>query len=60
MTAVTSTSTDPLSVFLRNARPHDKIPVPLQSTAFDIAIEAGLAIVLTTRLFRNAEENTWL
>lgn len=58
MTAVTSAATDPLSVFLNNARPHDKVPVPLQSTAFDITIESGLAIVLTTRLFRNKEDKT--
>lgn len=58
MTAVTSAATDPLSVFLQNAHPHDKVPVPLQSTAFDITIEAGLAVVSTTRLFRNAEAST--
>jgi len=58
MTAVSSATTDPLSAFLRNARPHDKVPVPLQSTVFDIVIEAGLAVVLTTRLFRNGEEKT--
>ena len=58
MTAVTSPATDPLSVFLNNARPHDKAPIPLQSTAFDITIESGLALVLTTRLFRNKEDKT--
>lgn len=50
--------TNPLAVFLENARPHDKVPVPLQSTAFDILIESGLAIVTTTRLFRNVETST--
>ena len=58
MTTATSPTTDPLAVFLQNARPHDKVPVPLQSTAFEILIEAGLAIVTTTRLFRNAEAST--
>lgn len=58
MTAATSSPIDPLSVFLQNARPHDKVPIPLQSTAFDITIEAGLAVVSTTRLFRNAEAST--
>lgn len=51
-------ATNPLAVFLENARPHDKVPVPLQSTAFDILIESGLAIVTTTRLFRNVETST--
>ena len=55
MTAAPSAATDPLSVFLNNARPHDKVPVPLQSTAFEILIESGLAVVTTTRLFRNSE-----
>ena len=58
MTVVTSSTTDPLSVFLNNARPHYKVPVPLQSTAFDITIESGLALVLTTRLFQNKEDKT--
>jgi hypothetical protein len=58
MTAATSSAIDPLSVFLQNARPHNTVPVPLHSTAFDITIEAGLAVVSTTRLFRNAEAST--
>jgi hypothetical protein len=58
MTTITSPTTDPLSVFLNNARPQDKVPVPLHSTAFDITIESGLALVLTTRLFRNKEDKT--
>lgn len=58
MTAVTATATDPLAVFLRDALPQDKVPVPLQSTAFDILIESGLAIVSTTRLFQNTEDRS--
>lgn len=45
---------DPLSIFLeRRAAPH---PVPLVATDFDVVIDGGLAIVTTTRLFRNTEE----
>jgi hypothetical protein len=58
MIPAASPATNPLAVFLENARPHDKVPVPLQSTAFDILIESGLAIVTTTRLFRNVETST--
>lgn len=44
---------DPLQIFLERRRaPH---PVPLISTDFSVTIEGGLAIVSTTRLFRNAE-----
>jgi hypothetical protein len=45
---------DPLRIFLeRRAAPH---PVPLVGTDFDVVIEGGLAVVTTTRLFRNTEE----
>lgn len=45
---------DPLSIFLeRRAAPH---PVPLVATDFDVVIDGGLALVTTTRLFRNTEE----
>lgn len=45
---------DPLQIFLgRRGAPH---PVPLFSTDFDVTIDGGLAIVTTTRLFRNTEE----
>jgi hypothetical protein len=44
---------DPLQIFLeRRQAPH---PVPLISTDFSVTIEGGLAIVSTTRIFRNAE-----
>lgn len=33
-------------------------PVPLIGTAFSVAIEAGLAVVTTTRRFRNAEDRS--
>jgi hypothetical protein len=35
-----------------------RIPVPLIGTAFSVAIDAGLAVVTTTRRFRNAEDNS--
>jgi hypothetical protein len=51
--------TDPLRVFVEShvAR-RSGYPIPLVSTDFDVAIEAGLAIVTTKRLFRNAEEES--
>jgi hypothetical protein len=47
---------DPLGVFM--TRLHEAAgarPIPLVSTAFDVAIDSGLATVTTTRVFRNAE-----
>jgi hypothetical protein len=48
---------DPLRAFVAGAfvarTPHT---LPLVATAFDIIIDAGVAIVATTRRFRNAEE----
>ncbi|MFZ5674977.1 MAG: VIT domain-containing protein [Pseudomonadota bacterium] len=53
-TASSAVLHDPLRVFLeRRAAPH---PVPLSGTDFDVVIEGGLAIVTTTRLFRNTED----
>ena len=42
--------TDPLSSFIRAAA-QGKVPVPLVSTEFDVVIEAGLAMVVTKRVF---------
>ena len=47
---------DPLGVFMSRLHQRDgSRPIPLISTSFDIAITAGLAVVTTTRVFRNAE-----
>ena len=48
------TVTDPLGSFIRAAA-QGKVPVPLVSTEFDVVIEAGLAMVVTKRVFRNQE-----
>jgi len=49
---------DPLAVFLNRSRQTDKAPIPLRATSFEVAIESGLAMVTTTRLFQNAEQST--
>ena len=46
--------TDPLEVLLR-AQGRPLHPIPLVSTALDVEIDAGLALVETRRLFRNVE-----
>jgi hypothetical protein len=46
--------TDPLEVLLR-AQGRPLHPIPLVSTALDVEIDAGLALVETRRLFRNDE-----
>ncbi|WP_119388552.1 VIT domain-containing protein [Taklimakanibacter lacteus] len=49
---------DPLQIFLeKRATPSAQRPVPLVSTDFAVTIEGGLAIVTTTRVFRNEEES---
>lgn len=45
---------DPLQIFL--GRRAAAFPVPLFGTDFHVVIDGGLAIVTTTRLFRNTEE----
>jgi hypothetical protein len=48
---------DPLAAFMLGHVQHqDRWPVPLAETAFDVTIEAGLAVVETRRLFRNVEK----
>jgi hypothetical protein len=49
-----ASATDPLARFLQSAA-HDASPLPLVSTAIDVAVHGGLAIVTTERRFRNAE-----
>ena len=50
------TVTNPLGAFLTGAFVSGtERPVPLASTRFDVDIDAGLATVVTRRLFRNAE-----
>jgi hypothetical protein len=45
---------DPLDVFMAGHRA-DRVPVPLVAVSHDIALEGGLALVTTTRQYRNAE-----
>jgi hypothetical protein len=53
------TTTDPLHAFVAGAFiRHTQRPLPLVSTRFDVVIEAGLAVVAATRVFRNAEEES--
>ncbi|CAN1566745.1 vWFA domain containing protein [Sphingomonadaceae bacterium] len=49
---------DPLAAFMSgHVQQQDRWPVPLAETAFDVTIEAGLAVVETKRLFRNVEKH---
>ncbi len=50
---------DPIRVFMETqvARRSSR-PIPLISTNFDVVIDAGLAIVTTTRVFRNEEKDS--
>jgi len=48
------TRIDPLHTFMAS-RSAASTPMPLVATRFDVIIEAGLAIVTTTRIFRNNE-----
>ncbi len=51
--------TDPLRVFVEShLAKRSGYPIPLVSTDFDVDIEAGLAIVTTKRVFKNAEEES--
>jgi hypothetical protein len=56
MTSTQLPITDPLHAFIAGAfvagTPH---PIPLVATSFDVVLDAGVAIVTTTRRFRNAE-----
>src|ERR1700726_1864788 len=59
MTIASQTRTDPLRAFIAGAfvagTPR---PVPLVATTFDVIIDGGLAVVSTTRIFRNAEPDS--
>jgi hypothetical protein len=59
MTLVPQTRTDPLRAFIAGAfvagTPR---PIPLKATRFDVVIGGGLAIVSTTRTFRNGEPDS--
>ncbi len=48
------TMTDPLAAFLEQEAA-GRYPIPLVSMAMDVEIDSGLAVVTTTRVFRNAE-----
>ena len=53
------TMTDPLHAFMCGGHVQGTdAPVPLISTKFDVRIEAGLAVVETRRVFRNAEASS--
>jgi hypothetical protein len=60
MTAnATRSLSDPLAAFMAGAFAADsKRPVPLVATNFTVTIEAGLAVVETTRRFHNAEDRS--
>jgi hypothetical protein len=48
--------TDPLRAFVAGAfASGSRRPVPLVSTAFEVTLDAGLAVVTTKRIFRNDE-----
>jgi hypothetical protein len=49
---------DPLAAFTAGAFTAARHPVPLIATRFDVEIDSGLAIVATSRVFRNAEADT--
>jgi hypothetical protein len=51
------TRIDPLHVFMAR-RSAAAAPMPLVATRFDVVFDAGLAIVTTTRIFRNAESGS--
>jgi hypothetical protein len=51
------TRIDPLHVFMTR-KSAAATPMPLVATRFDVVIDAGLAIVTTTRTFRNVEPNS--
>ncbi|MDP1965441.1 MAG: VIT domain-containing protein, partial [Reyranella sp.] len=60
MTASPSESLrDPLAAFMAGAFVAEtRRPVPLVSTAFAVSIDAGLAVVETTRRFHNVEDES--
>src|SRR5262245_59730632 len=50
------TTTDPLGAFMAGGvNAASRKPMPLDSTAFDVEIEAGLVTVAARRVFRNAD-----
>ncbi|MCL2713539.1 MAG: hypothetical protein FWD68_02815 [Alphaproteobacteria bacterium] len=56
MTPVAQTTIDPLRVFI--AQHVQGVPVPLVATRFDVVIDGGLAVVTTSRIFRNVESES--
>lgn len=46
---------NPLETFI-SKRTHSKHPVPLKKTNYDIEVKSGLAVVRSTRVFKNVEE----
>jgi len=55
----TQTLVDPLAAFMAGARiAGTRQPVPLVATSFAVGIDAGLAVVETTRRFRNSEDSS--
>jgi len=56
MTQVAQTTVDPLGVFI--GWHLQGVPVPLVATRFDVVIDGGLAVVTTSRIFRNTESES--
>jgi len=51
--------TDPLLTYIRTAATSGAArPIPLLATRFDVSLEAGLAVVATTRKFANVEAHS--
>jgi len=51
--------TDPLLTYIRTAATSGAArPIPLLATQFDVSLEGGLAVVATTRKFRNVEAHS--
>ena len=59
MTSLLETPEDPLTKFKDGARINGSgVPMPLSSTAIDLRVLGGLAIVRTERTFHNAEDRS--
>lgn len=48
---------DPIAAFVKMRAEHAGPPVPLEELAIDVTVRGGLALVETTRTYRNNEDN---
>ena len=48
---------DPIAAFVKMRAEHAGPPVPLEALAIDVTVRGGLALVETTRTYRNSEDN---